>query len=446
MLAMDEMQEELNEKQLTAEMTKVVSRIKTHMVLEPTQAFWATLMLRLDSKADWSSKTMWTDGVSMGFNPLFIKWLFDKYGQADGERALTFCIAHEVLHCAMQHMVRRNDRDHNLFNVACDYAVNLVLEDAGFFLLEDILIDEKYRGMNAEEIYSRLQQEMKQNKKKDGKGQRQGGQGGDKDGDGDSDGKSQQQKEMEKKAQFGEVRDHPGDQGQDGGKSKGKKLSQAEKQRIANDWAVAVGNAAKQHQKACGDLPGGMKRLVEEIVDPKVHWADLVREWADRVTRDDFNWRAPNKRYMAQQGIYLPCMYSEEIGTVVIILDVSGSISDPQYQQFASEISGILMELNCEVVAMYVDTDVRRVDYFTQEDLPLRIETTGGGGTDFRPGFEEVEKLDLDPVGLIYFTDMECNRFPEKTPEYPVIWVKYGPENSWSTKADDVPFGEYIEM
>jgi len=95
---------------------------------------------------------------------------------------------------------------------------------------------------------------------------------------------------------------------------------------------------------------------------------------------------------------------------------------------------------------MYVDTQVRRVDYFTQEDLPLKIETTGGGGTDFRPGFKKVEELGIDPVGLIYFTDMECNRFPETVPDYPVIWVRYGPDSPWGTKEKDLPFGEFVEM
>ena len=43
------------------------------------------------------------------------------------------------------------------------------------------------------------------------------------------------------------------------------------------------------------------------------------------------------------------------------------------------------------------------------------------------------------PCCVIYFTDMECYDFgPE--PDYPVLWVNYGP------KCDDPPFGEVIRF
>jgi hypothetical protein len=41
----------------------------------------------------------------------------------------------------MSHMVRRGDRDLQLWNYACDYAVNLVLQESRFPLGEGWLID-----------------------------------------------------------------------------------------------------------------------------------------------------------------------------------------------------------------------------------------------------------------------------------------------------------------
>ena len=72
-------------------------------------------------------------------------------------------------------------------------------------------------------------------------------------------------------------------------------------------------------------------------------------------------------------------------------------------------------------------------------DLPLKLNPIGGGGTDFRPVFDWVAS-EPDPCCLIYFTDLECDRFPSDAPDYPVLWVQTGDTGGL------VPFGEIIEI
>jgi len=441
------------------EIAKLIVRKKTHMLLDPSVAFWSTLSMRLESVMSFDVPTFGTDGKKMFYNPLFVQMLIDQHGKNKAEKMIVFVIAHEVMHCAFAHMVRRGDREHQLWNFAADYSINWILKDAGFTLAPGVLIDDKYKNMSAEEIYPYLKQDKQQNPQNypgdgsggigevyDHPGNGSGDQDEDEDGKGSGSGDDDQDSGQQQSS------DQSGQQSGSGksdkqGKSDGKQgqMSEAEKKQIASEWQVAAATAAKAHAAKAGSLPGGLKRAVDDLLDPKIPWVDVVREWADVVARGDYTWSRPNSRYMPQ-GCYLPSLYSVEVGDIVLIMDVSGSVSDPQFTQFASEISSILEELDCHVYALYVDTSVRHVDEFDQDDLPLKIETHGGGGTDFKPGFDWLKKKGIEPEGVIYFTDMQCNSFPDYIPDYPVIWVKYGPDSSWCTKPEEVPFGDYIEM
>jgi hypothetical protein len=66
---------------------------------------------------------MATDGVSLYYNPEFVDTL--------NSATLAGVLAHEVMHPALQHHVRRSRRDPKRWNEACDYAINPLLLDAG---------------------------------------------------------------------------------------------------------------------------------------------------------------------------------------------------------------------------------------------------------------------------------------------------------------------------
>ena len=109
--------------------------------------FFGHLSLGLKLMEGSSISTMGTDGIHLIYNAVYVAQLEDKILRA--------IIAHEVLHCALGHLWRKENRSHDRWNIAADHAVNLTLKKEGFTLPKNICCDEKYENMSAEMIYAR---------------------------------------------------------------------------------------------------------------------------------------------------------------------------------------------------------------------------------------------------------------------------------------------------
>jgi len=89
-----------------------------------------------------------------------------------------------------------------------------------------------------------------------------------------------------------------------------------------------------------------------------------------------------------------------------------------------SEVKGILNAYpGAELTVIFCNADiVGTPETLTQYD-ELKEIPRPGGGTDFKPPFAYAEIEQLDPKALVYFTDGECNSFPDPPPDYPVLWI-----------------------
>ena len=124
---------------------------------------------------------------------------------------------------------------------------------------------------------------------------------------------------------------------------------------------------------------------------------------------------------------------------MAVAVDVSGSIEQTHLDAFSAEISAILEEFDTELTLLTCDAALTSLKRLTRRDMPLQLAAAGGGGTDFRPPFQALEREGVVPACLIYFTDMQCSRYPED-PGYPVLWLTVR-ESPLSP-----PFGEVIGM
>jgi hypothetical protein len=121
-----------------------IQKARTTLLLD--HPFFGSLLFRLKGRENRSIATMATDGVSLYYNPEFVATL--------NSATLTGVLAHEVMHPALQHHLRRSKRNPRRWNEACDYAINPLLLDAGLSLPDGILVDHRFRGMSAEQIYN----------------------------------------------------------------------------------------------------------------------------------------------------------------------------------------------------------------------------------------------------------------------------------------------------
>ncbi|MXX17409.1 MAG: hypothetical protein F4Z52_09475 [Gammaproteobacteria bacterium] len=162
----------------------------------------------------------------------------------------------------------------------------------------------------------------------------------------------------------------------------------------------------------------------------------------DAVKRD-YSWSVPNRRFI-DGGLYMPSIRSEGIESIAVIIDTSGSIwcRPKVLEAFWSEVRRIMLEIQPqEVIVLQVDTRLQDVAEYSGSDLPDGIELKGGGGTDFRPGFEWLEEQGKQPGICLYLTDMECTSFPEAEPGFPVAWCDWGGESPDDCRE---PWGERI--
>jgi len=375
---------------------------RTAMVLD--QPFWGMLSSRLAIVEDPSCDTAWTDGASIGYNPEFIKGLTHRQAIA--------LVAHETEHCARAHPWRRGGRDHKRFNVAADLAINSDLRKCGFTLPTGALFPEQYglpEGKSAEWYYDRVPADAGQ----DQSGGTGSGKGTGQSGVGPAAGN--------KPDPLGEVRDAPTPVDEAAPTEAGWQ------QAVVQAAAVAAGQ---------GKLPAGLERLVESAKRSRIDWVSATIRFAQEVSRGDYSWTRPNKRYVAH-GMYLPALYSTAVGVIAVFIDTSGSVDGVLLEQFQGVMRDVADQVKPRVIrAGYIDAKLHREDIFERGE-PIIFKPCGGGGTDFRPAFKAVEQWEEQPVCIIYLTDL-AGTFPEHDPGIPTLWVT-GQETKLTA-----PFGEVL--
>ena len=153
---------------------EVDARVKVHrnlLWINARKGFFAQLLSKLNiyGVSDPRYQTMCTNGFNIQYHPDFV------LGQSDP--AIRFVLCHEILHCVGDHMSRRGSRDPLLWNYACDYAINPILNveivGGAFEWPANLdgsrmgLYEEKYEGMKAEDIYDLLVDDKQQQEKAD---------------------------------------------------------------------------------------------------------------------------------------------------------------------------------------------------------------------------------------------------------------------------------------
>jgi predicted metal-dependent peptidase len=434
-----------------------------------------------------SMPTAYTDGLEIRYNPAFMATMpNDEDILKDG---LTFVLMHEVMHKVLFHCssirVNRKYRNMEVFNLACDYAVNAMLKNLGFSIpkgngflyredLADLATEEIYRILMGEFIEKAKQIKQQQQQQQGSQGQGCGGNGGGitielpEDGSGSNSSNQNSGNPSEgggvvdvssnpkrgrgrpKKDQTGgqgnqkdQAGNGKGEQQGDGGESgsivpkgmksfddhshwgdripsdeeKAKEEERKEKQ-MANATLGRLANEIKDRYQ--GKLPGFMKRIMDEGAKNEYSFADAINRFVvNCIAPQQTTLRVPN--YNLLSFGYFPGMEKRYLD-MTIAVDTSGSIGNDELKKFYDAISSTLKEFaSWHVDLLFCDAKIHnKLSIDNKEGLSEAFakKIGGGGGTDFRPVFEAVEKTAI----LVYLTD-GYGEFPKQEPCYPVIWV-----------------------
>jgi predicted metal-dependent peptidase len=330
--------------------------------------------LKLVNADEWCG-TAATDGRHFYYNSRFVDMLRPK--------EIEFLFGHEVLHCVYDHFGRRGDRDPQIWNIANDYCVNadLVEHRVGEKITTvPCLYDAKYKGMSSEEVYDALMKNAKKINLSDLLDQLI-----DEHLDGEGDGS-----------------------GKDGDKEgKGRpKLSDAERQAIKDEIKEAM-LAAAQTVDGAGNLPAGVKRLIQDLTEPKMNWRELLRMQLESTIKSDYTWMRASRKGWHMDAV-MPGMKLDPMIDIAVALDASGSISESMLKDFLSEIQGIMDSFPAyRIHVITFDTDAYNPAQYDSDNLDTicDYEVKGGGGTDFDCVYNYLKENEIEPKRLVMFTD-----------------------------------------
>lgn len=337
---------------------------------------------------------------------------------------LLFLVAHEIFHFVFEHAPRLGERDHKIWNVAADYAINLMLHyqfNHMKFFIPKIVFDDswknndtsqhKYGGMTVEAIYEDLKKNPEDNKwcKSDGiedivvyiVDPEEGN------GEGNS------QENSQENGDSVEIR---------GRRIPLPKKSEKYSQEI-KDYVRKALTEAFTLAKSQGSMSANFERAIQKLFKPKIDWLSALRQkirmGVSRIEKKDYTWSIPNRRFLDADFIY-PSPIGPESPKIVYAIDTSGSMSPEDITRGISELEDIRKKLGARVYFIDCDASVYSSRWISPfEPLP---KLSGGGGTDFRPVFEHLNERKIKPDYCIFFTDGYGEFGPEQK-HLNILWV-----------------------
>lgn len=452
-------------------MTDINNVIKARARLMRKDIGIASMLLSLDLVESNQHDTMATDGERIFYNPDWVETILPEEIEA--------VLIHEALHVVFEHPCRRGNRNHKLFNIACDYVINAyIVYDLRLSLPEGGLLDKKYHGMTAEQVYRILdtnddafEDAMRQAKASNG--------------DGDGDGESQSSggdtseesngSETEEESLTGKYSSEEGQETADtdskqsgnggskydaiptlvgevldGANEDGSIKTQVQMDELQNAIRSKIFLADKT---ASISGSSSMRGAINEVKSIHIDWIDRIREFLTGAFEKQSSWNRLNKRH-SWRGINLPSQVGVASGgEIAIAIDTSCSVSQPELDYVGGAVQLICEDLGIEKVRVcYCDTRVRKNSQGEWWDVfelsqgeDIEFELRGGGGTDFDPPFNLFNDFsdDVDTVSaFIYFTDGFGEVNADLEPDVPVFWGITHERRYYPPSTKDIPFGE----
>jgi predicted metal-dependent peptidase len=313
-------------------------------------------------------------------------------------------LMHEVLHVALRDIQRRGSRDPRVWNIATDAVNDEILEEAGVRLPPGVAMLSDFGevgarpGISKEELYDLLARAHRNATGALGDLRE------DLRGVGAGEGEGEEPEESRGRPRGGKA----------GGPGAGARVEvigvvqEGEPALARGDeaaWAEAVASAAvvQAQMRRAGRAPGWLEREVSAVLRPKVDWRVVLRtalrEGYGRTLVQD--WRRESRRVPG-----LPSVRWFSRPRTWVLVDVSGSITQEEYDRFMAEVSAMARGVD-GVYVVFWDAAVQGVEVY-RRGRPL-LTGRGGGGTVVRPALEEVARRMRYGDVVIVLSDFEIS-------------------------------------
>lgn len=357
---------------------------------------------------------MGTDGFRMHYHPKTLGGLYRT------DRVMVNRLyLHTVLHCIFRHLIRRNGREKELWDLSCNIAAESIIDSmnhravrrARSWLRQDTYrrLGEELQVLTAEKIYSVLSR-IHLSEKKLG--------------------------QMMEEFCIDDHRLWPEDDDQN------------KRNEIENQWKdqseqmeTDMETFSKESSSDSGNLLKQLRVENKERYDYRQFlrkFSVLQEEMSIDEDSFDYGFYSYGLRLYGNMPLIEPQEWKEEqrIKEFVIVIDTSMSCSGELVKRFLEETYAVLGENNS--FFRKVNIHIIQCDETVKEDRKIicgedlkgymeDLTLKGGGGTDFRPAFayvnELIEKRELSRLkGLIYFTDGQ-GIYPAVKPPYQTAFV-----------------------
>lgn len=373
-----------------------ISQAKAKLLVE--YPYFGTLSSRLELIVNDDIESFKSNGIKLEYNSDYLANL--------QLSEMEFIFANGAMHATLSHDSRRNNRSGWLWQMATDIAINDMLLQNGMDMPYGAEYREIYAGMYAEEIYAELKADILRD---------------DEDLEYEADDSDDVEKDSDKKNDEKQEREQIKDELQE---------EILQEQLLAEE---AISLLERESQK--GEAPESIERFFKLDLVGKIDWREELKIALDRYFRDDYTLLPPSKKLL-YEGIYLPSNISTTF-RLVIAVDSSGSVDEELLNEFLSEVNFLMNLVQTYQIELFVcDDKIHSYKTFYSGEA-LDVDLKGGGGTDFRPVFEFIDRNFDDVKLLLYFTDLD-GIFPVQAPNYEVKWV--------GKKMKDVTFGSVINL
>ena len=291
-----------------------------------------------------------------------------------------FVLAHEYLHAGLCHGERCQGRNEFIWNVACDYVINLWLKEMqiGEMPKVGLMYDETLKGKSAEEIYDEIMRKIK-------------------------------------KSDSGLLTFR--------GACRGDIIDRGERKFGANSDAMSLDDFCKEalrqgleyhKEKGRGFIPAGLEEEIKALSMPAIPWDVELANWFEKYftpLEKHRSYARPSRRQSSTPNIPRPRTVPidlDDYRTFGVVIDTSGSMSAKNLGMALGSIASFASAKDVEQVrVVFCDANAYDAGYMTPEDIAGRVRVKGRGGTILQPGIDLLEKAkDFPKTGpILIITD-----------------------------------------